>query len=345
MVRQRPVGLGSFSGGFTLVETLFVLGLSLIALVVGLKSIESVSLELLDVNRIEALSSYNTELRSWIRKLDLSAQPLCLQKFNSPALTAVLDSTTLGKIVDFARSAAGDVSTSAVVAAPVAGTATASPVSTELDLGEINLLAHPDKRYGNFSIKNSSLDNFLLLRAYPGFHLAEPDEVSSLNVPNVDIKSADNLLYVLTANLNTYFETFSQASPNRTLEQLRGQKDAKKTVTKITLAIMKLGSGELKLIDCGSGTLARTTAVVDVCKALGPDFEFVIDKSYYQSGGGAATSGQCYLPLYEVDADSPAIGDEDAVAPITGYIPFRGFLCEPSKEGKSVDFEFCTGMK
>jgi hypothetical protein len=87
--------------------------------------------------------------------------------------------------------------------------------------------------------------------------------------------------------------------------------------------------GSPKLLDCGTKSLARTTAFVESCKALGSDFEFVVDSN---------AKGQCYVPMYETSDP-----DGDTEGKIISYVPIRYVLCDAAFSGKSLNFPYCMG--
>lgn len=312
------------SSGFTLLEVMVTIGITLLLALGGLKLIQDTMTEFKEINESEAVASYNQDLRGWLKKSTASGEPLCMAK-----LRPLMDDTKLNSMI----------------------TQVTSPTDPplEIDLAEVNLLDSDSNRFGSFNIKNSSLDQFVLIQSNKGFRLSEPKEISSVDLANQVVT-----FYIVSAKLNTYFETFNTTSVPKTLAELKLQKDIKKSVTQLSLAIMITDEGPL-LVDCGRGSLARTTAVIDACKALGPDFEYFFDRSAYQikdssgnfsTGSQSTLNGQCYLPIYDPlqQATTPFIINGTNAAQITGYTPFRGFLCEPSLAGRSVDFSFCTGM-
>lgn len=163
------------------------------------------------------------------------------------------------------------------------------------------------------------MSEVFLVKSHHGYYISQPAE----------IKTADKkpiLIYTISAYLNIYLKAVSEIATQRS--QIR-----------IALAIMRKGD-ERHLLDCGVGSLSRTTAVVDVCKSFGSDFEYFIDGQ-----GDNQFGGQCYAPIYDTVKQAPGfIADGNHRADVTGYTPLRGFLCEGAIERKSFDFHFCTGV-
>lgn len=197
-----------------------------------------------------------------------------------------------------------------------------TPSSNEITIGTFNILNSSSLNYDDFTVKSVALAQLRLIKPHKGFYISAPSEIGF-----ADVNKKPIVVFSISADLVTYLQPVAAIG-------------LQKSIVRINLAIMELNSS-LKLLDCGVGSLARTTAIIDFCKSLGPDFEYFVDRVKDNS----ELSGQCYVPIYDVSQQASGFSaDGQHRATVTGYTPLRAFLCESVKEQKSTDFPFCTGL-
>lgn len=176
--------------------------------------------------------------------------------------------------------------------------------------------------YGNLTIVDVELSNFRIAKDLKGYSLPS---TSLFNKPSIK----PSVMYVLAGQVKTSLGKIDPVS-------LKPVISATSTVN-VNFAVNNAVPATPALLDCGVGSLARTTAFVESCKAFGVDYEFVYDKT--------ATDpkiGQCYMPVYDASIGANPVDGKTRMAP-TGFAPFRYFLCAASFAGKSLNFPFCTG--
>lgn len=281
--------------GYSIVELLIVMALSLFVLAGMTIPINMLIHDTQDLIGSETLANHNIETRSFFKKSDINAKPLCLQELKTQLASDKLD---------------------AIVQQALAVT----PTGQSLTIGTFNFLQPGTLNYGDMKIQEVTLSDFYMIKSHHGYYISQPAEI------NISDKKP-MLMYNLSVNINTLLKP--TADIGLQISSVR-----------ISLVIMQLQSG-LRLVDCGVGSLARTTAAVDACKAFGPDFEYFVDRVKDNN----ELSGQCYIPIYDTSRQPAGFtADGTQKAQVTGYTPLRAFLCESVATKKSVDFSFCTGV-
>jgi type II secretory pathway pseudopilin PulG len=285
----------SRSHGYTILELLIVMGLSIFVLAGMTVPFHLIASDTQKLIGSESVANHNIESRTFLKKTDLTAKPYCMQMLKTQL--------TQDKMA-------------VVIQSALTTTATYSEVS----IGTFNYLNPTSLNYGDLKIQDVTLSDIYMIKSHHGYYISQPAEISIADKKPM-------LMYNLSVNLNTLFKPTSDIG-------------LQNSAVRISLVIMQLQSG-LRLVDCGVGSMARTTAAIDACKAFGPDFEYFADRVKDSD----ELSGQCYLPIYDADRQPAAFTpDGSTKAQVTGYTPLRAFLCESASTGKSVDFSFCTGV-
>lgn len=182
------------------------------------------------------------------------------------------------------------------------------------------------------TLMNSELHSFIIRKRIMAYQISSPKLVlRSAHTPQPYI-------FLVSAVLENRF--YKGAVPTSVADRQQNRIVTSKINVNFVVRHVVANSKPYEVIDCGIGTLARTTAFAESCRSLGADFEYVVD---YPNGNpvGTRPTGQCYAPQYRLLTGATPDGTKPGV--VMAYAPIRAFLCESLFDGKSLNMPFCTG--
>lgn len=310
--------------GFSLVEVAIVLvlmGLATMAIIAIMNSINS---NVIDAQNRMNLSTFGMESKQHLRKNHSDGISYCMvhptgsgTSFSPKAIGQIFNdagSAKLSQIVMLARTQPGSV-------------------NNFVDLGKVIPFSN-DEIYGGkgtdksadfMTLLSSRMHSFVIRKTIQAYVIPSPRVVRVVGA-GADIKR--NFLYVVSA---VYENKFIRGLAPANLNSIEPSKIISSRI-QVNFVIRNINNNH-RVIDCGTTNLVKTTAFVESCRALGADFEYVLDRP-------ATVSGQCYAPEYYTSA----VANGQNLGTIQTYVPLRSFLCEAAVAGKSLNMPFCTGI-
>lgn len=311
------------NNGYTLIEVLVVvvlMGLTSLA-VVGIMSALNQSLS--DSNQRMILSTFGMELKNHLGKTHTNGIGYCMfhptiagAKFSSKSLGTMLNSVgnaKLQQIISGAKANAGDASLKVTLDNEILFTGNSIYGGDGLQ-----------KSADYLSLLKSELHSFVIRKTINAYVVNQPMAI----VVSPSVGKSEYMFLVSALLENQFYKGEIPSDP----ANLKAERTGSSRI-EVNFVIRNIG-GTYSIVDCGMGTLARTTAFVESCKALGADFEYVVDRP-------TIPRGQCYIPQYYPVLGSSPDGLKEGV--IRAYTPLRAFLCEGAFGGKSLNMPFCTG--
>lgn len=310
--------------GFTLIEVTMVVGISSILLSIFAMLSTTMSKSLADSIGNADVASYRTELRTKLRSLEksgLGSQSNCKAMFQSS--TPLISPSKWDEIIQSGM-ADPTVHTDAEIEK--------LKRDYKVDLSQIDLLTGQTsqiKKYGDLHLIRSNLSGFILVGEKRAFRQSMPGEFNF----NSSASQVATYTYLIQAELNV--EMSKSATPQNESDIL------KMMPLRLNFAIRKAAGQVTELINCDHRSLDEVIAPMQICEALGADFVFVYDNFDGRKGG------QCYAPIYDPDRPPNSFSASHylagSTAQVTGYMPLRQFFCEFERQGRGMDFRFCTG--
>ncbi len=289
------------TAGYTVVEILAVLFIASLATA----GVASTALLLLTSSSKslswQSISTHRMEVRSYLKKEKTTGTPFCMDQFAAP-----LTGDILAKMIQSADNLRqpGGAKNRDGFSIPLGKLDFTNPLNTSGMYGE------------SLEIQSTELTDFKIVKELSGFVVNSAAEIQAFGRSKVPI------LYIISASLTTTLNPIGRTPPAPVASRVR-----------VNFAIEAIDQTSYRLLDCGATVLARSTAFIESCKAFGEDFEYVHERSNGR--------GQCYMPIY--DPTRSGLGSTpngQRLSAVTGYTPFRAFLCEGAFASKSVNFPF-----
>lgn len=308
---------------------LFLMGITGLA-IVGIMS--ALSSTVTDSGQRMTTSTFAMEIRSHLAKVNTDGRSYCMvhpvglpgQSYSPRSLGQQVNSLTSAKLqqVISAAKVTQGVTNGLVM--------NLDPTILHLNSNEYGgaAIAGGGRGQGFLTLMNSRLHSFAIRKTVQAYVINGANQII---VGGSNIKR--DYIYLVSA---VYENEFYRGVPPTNVQERR-MNDTYYSRVPINFAIRVIGSN-YSVIDCGLDTLIKSTAFVESCKALGNDFEYVVDNP-----NPTNPSGQCYAPQYVVPGASLASIDGKKLGQVVSFIPLRAFLCEGAFAGKSLNMPFCTG--